>query len=309
MKASNESSQGGMIPCPSDKSLIGYTDIGILQRDVLFGNNDTFLLCPKTVFNSILIIQPPLLSNNFTLKCADSIGQCAWRGSQQHLVVVGRAGPLLNVRIEGITFRNAKGVSTEIIRTPTTHVNVDFVSCRWEGNRGPTSIWINKAHSSSNLIIGRRLTVSQQAKSSYTAGRISHRRKPSGVGLILTFTRCLFAGQKGGSTISVEPPSVSKRRLSAVSHVRHLAPVDVAIFDRCIFDGNIVNGSVIESYYSAISISDSLFSNNVAAFGSLISSTAGSLALKGLNFAQNGFNASYGLVLVQNHATLTMEKI
>lgn len=163
--AQDEPELTGMVPCPTNSSLMGYTNTTALNLDIiahvkhLFDGNDPpdfyhYVLCPETTFNIAKLDSPfggqqdgmdpiiPGLSNTI-ISCGEdgmSTNNCIMKGGDVHFYfpdfVIAK-----EVFLAGITFESVEGASIYGDAHPASHVN--FVDCHWRLNKGSYTIYVH----------------------------------------------------------------------------------------------------------------------------------------------------------------------
>lgn len=128
--------------CKSDNTTIGYEDFDTLREDILARDylneaNNSYILCPYTMF----AVSEPLTitSDNLLLQCGDpgesSLG-CILEGGSTQVTIENSP----SVMIQGLTFRGAITTSVTISTNATS--SVTFRDCRWEDVTGGFVLWI-----------------------------------------------------------------------------------------------------------------------------------------------------------------------
>eukprot|EP00978_Attheya_sp_CCMP212_P011570 scaffold28626_cov58-Attheya_sp.AAC.2 len=122
-------------PCPTDQSIIGYSDWATLKADVTnYANGNTYVVCPDSYFTlSYEPNNPGLYIRHFrdnpqlNIWCANT--NCVVDGGHHHIWFnqVGVAN------IKGFTFLNSDRGSTFL---GTGNGPVTFEDCIWRGNSG-----------------------------------------------------------------------------------------------------------------------------------------------------------------------------
>ena len=122
-------------PCPTNESIVGYSEIRSLQTDFASGLSSTFVLCPDTSFSGQLTIDYNVTGAT-TIKCG--LNGCEWKGRKSHMIIHSN----IDLLVQGITFRQAKNVSVYVHNTSPDEARIIFQNCTWDDNEGEASIWL-----------------------------------------------------------------------------------------------------------------------------------------------------------------------
>uniref|UniRef100_A0A7S1ZVD3 Uncharacterized protein n=1 Tax=Trieres chinensis TaxID=1514140 RepID=A0A7S1ZVD3_TRICV len=159
----------GPMPCPSDGSVLGYTNTTILTFDMLSLLSDlatradssgegrersfsdrTFVLCPHTVFDmgtDLTESDPPLmlpiipLLRGAVFRCGadgDPNDKCVLRGGFHHALFEDDLAALDGVVFMGLTFEDSLSISVVAWGHPRSEVG--FVDCVWKNNIGLSAV-------------------------------------------------------------------------------------------------------------------------------------------------------------------------
>jgi len=153
------------VPCPSDRSLIGYTSIVDLNTELRRHasamapplNRKPFAeyryhLCPQTALilntNQSLVLPPSLLAHEPIFQCGhngNALDSCLIQGGDTQVLLLddfSDSTQRLSVVFQGLTFEGSKDISIAAFSTRTT---ARFVDCHWENAKGRAAIMIAKA--------------------------------------------------------------------------------------------------------------------------------------------------------------------
>jgi len=153
----------GRVPCPSNSSLLGYTNTTLLNDDIVadmkwvFDGGEEpefyqYVLCPQTEFivakqigEQEAVGESPIipgLANSF-FTCGEdgnSENNCVITGGDFHFYfpdfVIAE-----EVYIMGVTFTNVNGASVYGDAHPASHVV--FLDCHWKFNKGSATVYVH----------------------------------------------------------------------------------------------------------------------------------------------------------------------
>jgi len=153
----------GRVPCPSNSSLMGYTNTTLLNDDIVLDMKHVYtggvipdffhyILCPDTTFKiesqmegAIIEGDSPIIPglSNSLFTCGEegnSEDNCIMEGGYFHFyfpdfVIADQ------VYVSGITFSSSKGASVYGDAHPSTHVV--FIDCHWKYNVGTSTVYIH----------------------------------------------------------------------------------------------------------------------------------------------------------------------
>jgi len=153
----------GRVPCPTNSSLMGYTNTTLLNSDIItdmqfiYNGGDMpeyfhYILCPQTTFKVASLapgqemegdspIIPGLSNSLFTCgEEGNSEDNCIIEGGDFHFyfpdfVIADQ------VYIAGLTFSGSKGASIYGDAHPSSHVV--FIDCHWKFNTGTSTVYVH----------------------------------------------------------------------------------------------------------------------------------------------------------------------
>lgn len=136
--------RGAPSPCPSDASVIGYSDWITLKHDIEKGSGGTYTLCPQTKFDATsqhpdadfkhISLESSVAVNGIAIQCGkfgNVENNCVIKGGQYHFKV-GGGGWDNDVTMNGLTFRESYFCSIHV--GYLFNKKLTFNDCLWTNN-------------------------------------------------------------------------------------------------------------------------------------------------------------------------------
>lgn len=279
------------VPCPSNSSIVGYTDLISLNADIFSHLNLTFdedashikynyVICPDTTYNVEDNAGQTIIpgTDQATFSCGiDGLvtNNCVLQGGDVHVYLADFL-PLIGITFRGFTFDGAKTASVYGDAHPIS--SVLFEDCVWRNIKSDFVVYVH-----------------------FTPYDPSGRRLIEG-GNNGEFKRHEIVEQYGAIYRSKEESHWLKRgERQLQDDVRYSMRV---IFKKCVFENNVSGDAVILSVGGDIGLTDSSFSSNrVERYAVFTTASNGHVYVAGkTEFLQN--DAPLGSVFISSDSFL-----